>query len=87
MTEPAERPPMFAVFKDIEQRLREAKIHFTTTSYRGDAFSFLVNVPGEYWEIDVLDDALVDVQIFRSEGLEDDPRAAIDFLVKRETEE
>ena len=78
---------MLKVFKDIEQRLRDAKLHFRTESYRQDAFSLLVNEPGEYWEIDVLDDGSVDVQVFRSKGLEEDPWAAITFLVNREAEE
>jgi hypothetical protein len=39
-------------------------------------------VPGEYWEIDVREDGSVDVEIFRSEGMIDNPLAAIEQLVE-----
>ena len=87
MSLPEPSTPMLKVFKTIEHRLKAAKVHFRTESYRGDAFSILVNVPGEYWEIDVLDDASIDVQIFRAGEVEADPWAAIDLLVKEATEE
>jgi len=73
---------MFDVFKSIKAQLDSANIYYDTKSYRDDAFSFLVHVAGEYWEIDVREDGSVDVEIFRSEGMIDDPLAAIEQLVE-----
>ena len=73
---------MFEVFKSIKMQLESANIYYDTTSYRDDAFSFLVHVPGEYWEIDVREDGSVDVEVFKSEGVRDEPWAAIEQLVE-----
>jgi len=73
---------MFDVFKSIKAQLDSANIYYDTKAYRDDAFSFLVHVAGEYWEIDVREDGSVDVEIFRSEGMIDDPLAAIEQLVE-----
>ena len=75
---------VFTVFNGIRERLKAADIHFTTTSYRDDAISLLVNVPGEYWEIDVLRDGSVDVEVYASRGISENPHAAIDRLIQRE---
>lgn len=77
---------VFDVFNAIRERLKDADIHFSTTSYRDDAISLLVNVPGEYWEIDVLRDGSVDVEVYASRGISDDPLGAIDALICRETD-
>ncbi len=76
------RLSMFEVFKQVKARLDQGNIAYETTSYRDDAFSFLVHVPGEYWEIDVLEDGSIDLEIFKSTGMKDDPWAAIDQLVE-----
>ena len=72
---------MFEVFKSIKAQLDSSNIYYDTRAYRDDAFSFLVHVPGEYWEIDVREDGSVDVEVFKSEGMRDDPWAAIEQLV------
>ena len=78
---------VFAVFNHIRERLKAADLPFTATSYRDDAISLLVNVPGEYWEIDVLRDGSVDVEVYASRGLSDDPWAAIDRLIATQTDD
>ena len=65
----------------LSQRLTEAGIQHETVVYREDAVSIVANPPGEYWEIDFLDDGGVDVEIYASKGLEDDPAAAIERLI------
>ena len=72
---------MLAVFTDIRERLDAAELRHTSSVYRDDAISLLVHEPGEYWEIDVLQDGSVDVEVYASTGLSDDPWAAIDRLV------
>ena len=44
-----------------------------SAAYRDDAMSLLVNEPGHNWEIDVLEDGSVDVEVYSSQGLCDDP--------------
>jgi len=73
---------MFDVFKTVKERLDTANIYYDTKAYLDDAFSFLVHVPGEYWEIDVREDGSVDVEVFRSEGMARDAWAAIEQLVE-----
>jgi len=73
---------MFEVFKSIKAQLDSSNIYYDTRSYRDDAFSFLVHVPGEYWEIDVCEDGSVDVEVFKSAGVRDDPMSAIEQLVE-----
>ncbi len=74
---------MLAVFTQIRERLDTAELRYTSSVYRDDAISLLVNEPGEYWEIDVLQDGSVDVEVYASTGLSDDPWASIDRLVQR----
>lgn len=50
------------------RQLREKKIAYRLYHSRDDALSIEVDVPGERWEIDFLEDNTVDVEIFRSDG-------------------
>lgn len=56
----------FAKLMDIIRRLEAAQIHFAVTHYRAGAVSIQATVPGERWEIDVLDDGRVDFERFVS---------------------
>lgn len=49
-------------------RLRQAKIHYRVRNDREGAVSVDVVVPGERWEIDVLADGSVEVEVFKSDG-------------------
>jgi len=53
---------------DLLDRLRRAKIHHRIRDDREDAVSIDVVVPGERWEIDLLADGTVDIEVFRSDG-------------------
>jgi hypothetical protein len=50
------------------QRLDEAKIPYTMEHSREDALMILAFAPGEYWEIEFLEDGRVDVERYRSDG-------------------
>ena len=78
---------MFEVFNGIRARLQAADLSFTSAAYRDDAMSLLVNEPGHYWEIDVLEDGSVDVEVFASRGLSEDPEGDIDDLIQRNRDE
>jgi len=58
----------FSVLQELIRQLEEAKISHTVTKYRYDAISILAHLPGERWEIDVLEDGDVDFERFVSNG-------------------
>jgi hypothetical protein len=55
-------------FYSLLERLRAAKIHYRIRDDREGAVSIDVAVPGERWEIDLLADGSVDVEVFKSDG-------------------
>ncbi|QLP96869.1 MAG: hypothetical protein HZY79_04935 [Rhodoblastus sp.] len=65
----------------LSQRLTAAGVQHETVVYREDAVSIVATPAGEYWEIDFLDDGGLDVEIYTSKGLEDDPHAAVERLI------
>ena len=72
----AERPALrqaipaepFAKLMAIIRALREAQIHYRVDQNRYDGISIAATVPGERWEIDVLEDGEVDFERFVSDG-------------------
>ena len=58
----------FAKLLAFLNRLEEAKIFFALKRNRYDAVSVEIRVPGEYWEVDFLNDGSVDVERFKSDG-------------------
>jgi hypothetical protein len=66
---------------DIIARLKNAGIFCQVAQYRDDAVSVEVVVPGQRWEIDVLRDATVEVEVFRSDGTIEDENA-IEKLIR-----
>jgi len=58
----------FDVLQSIFLRLDAASIHYTVARYRDDAVSIRATVPGERWEIDVIDDGTVDFERFVGDG-------------------
>ena len=58
----------FQKIMDIVNRLKRANIFLSVDNYREDAISIKAVVPGQRWEIDVLSDGTVDVEVFKSDG-------------------
>ncbi|WP_237479754.1 hypothetical protein [Lichenibacterium dinghuense] len=87
MTDNGPTSKMFTVFNALRERLSGADLTYAPAAYRDDAMSLVVNVPGEYWEIDVLEDGTVDVEVYASQGLSDDPLGDIDRLIQRNSDE
>lgn len=50
------------------RRLSEAKIHHQLTHVRDEAIMVEIAVPGERWEVEVIEDGEVEVEVFRSDG-------------------
>jgi hypothetical protein len=62
-------PQALKTIWDVRARLDAAGISHDVESYRLDAISIVARVPGEYWEIDFLDDGSVDFEVFQSQGV------------------
>ncbi len=58
----------FAKLMGIIRALEAARIHFTLSYHRYDAVSIHASVPGQRWEIDVLEDGDVDFERFVTTG-------------------
>jgi hypothetical protein len=58
----------FYKIMSILRRLEEAKNVHSVDHYREDAISIKAVVPGQRWEIDVLGDGRVDIEVFKSDG-------------------
>lgn len=52
----------------ILARLDAARIHWALRRTRPDAVSVDVSIPGHRWEIDVLEDGSIEVEVFTSNG-------------------
>jgi hypothetical protein len=50
------------------ERLRAAKISYRLAQHRESAIAIEVAVPGERWEIEVMEDSTIQVERFRSDG-------------------
>jgi hypothetical protein len=61
------------------RRLEEAKIAYRLRHSRDDAIMVQINVPGERWEVEFLEEGDVEVERFVSGGQIDD-EAALDEL-------
>ncbi len=53
---------------ELSDRLKAGGIAHEVTRYREDGISIIASVPGERWEIDVLDDGEIVVEIYASHG-------------------
>jgi hypothetical protein len=56
------------ILLDLSRRMHAAKIHHEITKYRDDGVSIIATVPGERWEIDVLGDGEIVVEVFKTLG-------------------
>lgn len=52
----------------VLDRLRDSHVHTKLRQDREGAVSIHVAVPGERWEVDVLEDGSVELEVFRSDG-------------------
>ncbi|MEQ1717392.1 MAG: hypothetical protein ABL907_15665 [Hyphomicrobium sp.] len=68
MAEDASAPNALKKLLALADQLKAAGIHHDVTRYRDDGVSIIAAVPGERWEIDVLDDGEVVVEVHKSQG-------------------
>jgi hypothetical protein len=67
---------------DLILRLQDAKIRFTIASVRSDAVMLQVAVPGERWEIELMQSGTVEIEKFKSDGAIYDDEAALTDLFR-----
>jgi hypothetical protein len=62
----------FRALLTLLQRLDKAKISYQLRHSRSDAIMVVAFAPGQYWEIEFLQDGDIDIERFRSDGEIDD---------------
>lgn len=68
---------------EIIAKLERAKIHFTLARIREESILIVVAVPGERWEIEVMEDGTVETEVFVSnDGVETGTQRLDDLLDK-----
>jgi hypothetical protein len=73
---------LFSKVQAFLERMREEKFEYELKDNREDAISVVVRVPGEFWEVDFLDDGSVDVERFVSNGHIDDESILESLIAK-----
>jgi hypothetical protein len=68
MADEATEPNALKKLLALSDKLKDANIHHDVTRYREDGVSIIASVPGERWEIDVLDDGEIIVEVYKSQG-------------------
>ena len=69
------------------ERLDEAKIAYTMEHSRDDAIMVSVIAPGEYWEIEFLEEGNIEVERYRSNGKIDDETVLEELFARYSDEE
>ena len=64
------------------RQLEHARIAYRLRQSRDDAIMVWINVPGERWEVEFLEDGDIDVEIFRSDGHIHDEAALEDLFAR-----
>ncbi len=63
---------LFKKLLDFLDRLDDADIPYRLEHSRDDAVMVIAFAPGQYWEIEFIEDGTVDIERFRSNGHIDD---------------
>jgi len=73
---------VFDELKAFLRRLAKAKIAYTLRDSRDDAIMVKINVPGERWEVEFLQDGDVEVERFISSGEIESASALNEFFAR-----
>ena len=72
----------FSKFLSFLRQLEEAKIAYRLRHSREDALMAVINVPGERWEVEFLEDGEIEVECFTSNGHIDDESKLNDLFAR-----
>ena len=73
---------MIGCWRLSQRQLNDEKFVHQLKDSREDAITVVVRVPGEFWEIDFLDDGTIDVERFVSNGHIDDESILESLIAK-----
>jgi hypothetical protein len=76
------KPDRFNQLLVFLNQLKTAGIHHELAAYRREAISVVIRVPGEYWEVDFLEDGEIDIERFVSSGAIDDESALFELFAR-----
>jgi hypothetical protein len=62
------KPELFGKLLAFLRQLEEAKIAYDLRHSRDDAIMVEINVPGERWEVEFLEDGDMEIERFKSDG-------------------
>jgi hypothetical protein len=62
----------YSILLSLLDRLNKAKIPYQMRHSRDDAIMIVAFAPGQYWEIEVMQDGDVEIERYRSDGHIDD---------------
>lgn len=68
----AMKTDQFTRLLEFLERLDRAKIPYSMRHSRSEAIKVVTFAPGEYWEIEFLDDGEIEIERYRSKGHIDD---------------
>jgi hypothetical protein len=73
---------LFAKLLAFLRQLQRARIAYELRHSRDDALMVRINVPGERWEVEFLEDGEIEVERFRSDGDIDDETVLQDLFAR-----
>jgi hypothetical protein len=80
MTESLTAAELLTRLYALSERLTGRGIYNEIKAFREDGMTVVAHVPGEYWEIDLLEDGTTNVEVFRTTGEMGD-ESAIERLI------
>jgi hypothetical protein len=81
------KPDLFAKLLVFLRQLDDAKISYRLRHSREDAIMVEINVPGERWEVEFLEDGDVEVERFKSNGDILDEQALEELFIRHSESE
>jgi hypothetical protein len=70
----------FGRLLSLLDRLDKAKIPYQMRHSRDDAIMIVAFAPGQYWEIDIMQDGEMEIERYRSDGVIDDESVLQDLF-------
>jgi hypothetical protein len=68
--------------RNLLSQLRQAHIAYELGQCRDDAIMVTAHVPGERWEIELMDDGSLEIEVFRTDGTIHDESALENLFLR-----
>ncbi len=76
------KPGLFSKLLAFLRQLETAKISYRLRHSQDDALMVMINVPGQRWEVEFLEDGDIEVEIFASNGAIEDESALEELFAR-----